>query len=232
MRAPRAHRVEGNSFRAERISIRSTWLRPKAELGDRLIKRSFDVIGAGTGLLVLLPLLLVVAILVKVTSRGPVLFTQERIGRGFRPFRIYKFRSMVRDAPAKGSSITFGQDPRITSVGRMLRKTKMDEFPQLFNVLRGDMSFVGPRPEVCEYVEEFRQDYEKLLTVRPGITGLASVKYVDEAAVLAKAADPDQEYRRVVLPEKIRLDVLYVEHPSMWLDFKIIMMTLVRIVKH
>jgi lipopolysaccharide/colanic/teichoic acid biosynthesis glycosyltransferase len=191
-----------------------------------------DIIAAGTGLLVLSPLLLVVAVLVKITSRGPVLFTQRRVGRAFRPFNIYKFRSMVQDAPSKGGPITFGQDPRITAIGRVLRKTKIDEFPQLFNVLWGDMSVVGPRPEVPQYVDEFRADYERLLKVRPGITGLASVKYVDEATILAKAADPDQEYRRVVLPEKIRLDSLYVDQASLWLDFKIILWTFVRIVKH
>jgi len=189
-------------------------------------------LASAAGLLVLSPLLLLVAVLVKASSNGPVIFAQERMGRGFRPFRIYKFRSMVQDAPNKGGEITFGGDPRITRVGWLLRKTKIDEFPQLFNVLRGDMSVVGPRPEVARYVEAFREDYEKLLRVRPGITGLASVKYVDEATVLSAAADPDAEYRRVVLPEKIRLDAYYVDHSSLWMDLKIICQTFLRIVKH
>ncbi len=134
--------------------------------------------------------------------------------------------------PSKGGEITFGGDPRITPVGWFLRKTKMDEFPQLVNVLKGDMSIVGPRPEVPRYVDAFHQDYEKLLSVRPGITGLVSVKYVDEATLLAEAVDPDREYRHVVLPEKIRLDAEYVDQASLWLDLRIICATFVRIVKH
>lgn len=199
---------------------------------DLMCKRLFDVLAAGVGLAVLSPLLVVVAVLVKLTSVGPVLFKQTRMGRDFRPFQILKFRSMVQDAPKKGGQITFGCDPRITTVGYWLRKSKIDEFPQLINVLRGDMSLVGPRPEVPQYVEAFRDDYEKLLSVRPGITGLASVRYVDEATILAQAVDPDAEYRRVVLPEKIRLDAEYIENASFGYDLQIIFWTFVRIVKH
>lgn len=199
---------------------------------DLMLKRAFDFCAAGMGLVLLSPLLVVVALLIKLTSAGPVLFKQTRMGRDFQPFQILKFRSMVQDAPKKGGQITFGRDPRITTVGHWLRKTKFDEFPQLINVLRGDMSLVGPRPEVPQYVEAFRDDYEKLLSVRPGITGLASVRYVDEATILAQAADPDAEYRRVVLPEKIRLDAEYIEKASFGYDLQIIFWTFVRIVKH
>src|SRR6516225_1894346 len=146
------------------------------------MKRLFDVLIASVGLLVLVPLLLVIALLIKLTSRGPVLFRQERMGRNFQPFWIYKFRTMVPDAARLGGPITAAEDPRVTVIGRLLRKTKVDELPQLFNVLRGDMSLVGPRPEVRRYVEMFHQDYEEILRARPGITDPASVKYRDESA--------------------------------------------------
>ncbi len=197
-----------------------------------MFKRVFDMVASAGGLLILSPLLVVAAVLVKATSKGPVIFSQERMGREFRPFRIYKFRTMVPDAPRQGGEITFGGDPRITAVGWFLRMTKIDELPQLWNVLKGEMSIVGPRPEVRQYVEEFRADYERLLSVRPGVTGIASVTYVNEANVLAQAKNPEQEYRTVVLPEKIRLDLSYVDDVSIWLDIKVILSTLVRIVKH
>jgi len=142
-----------------------------------MTKRTFDVTVALLGLLLLSPVLIVAALLIKLDSRGPVFFRQERIGRGFRPFLIYKFRTMVQDAPRKGGPITFGEDSRITRVGRFLRKTKIDEIPQLINVLKGEMSFVGPRPEVRKYVELFRRDYEEILKIRPG--SRIEVKTVD-----------------------------------------------------
>ena len=155
------------------------------------MKRVFDIVVAGTGLIVLAPVMLAAALLVKWTSPGPILFRQERIGRRFRPFCIYKFRTMVQEAHRQGGPITFGADPRITRIGRLLRSTKLDELPQLINVLKGDMSLVGPRPEVHQYVDMFRQDYQEILEVRPGITDLASIAYRDEAAVLGRAADPE-----------------------------------------
>ncbi len=191
-----------------------------------MIKRLFDLLAAAAALVLLSPLLLVVALLVRATSPGPVFFRQERIGRGFRPFRIYKFRSMVPDAPRQGSLVTFGADPRITKVGRILRATKIDELPQLINVLVGDMSLVGPRPEVRKYVEMFREDYAEVLRVRPGITDPASIKYRDEAEILGRAEDPEREYILRVLPEKIRLGKEYAKNPSLWLDFMIILKTL------
>ena len=194
------------------------------------MKRLFDILGAMTGLLLISPVLLAAAIAVRLTSAGPVFFRQERIGRGGRPFFIFKFRTMVPDAAKLGGPITFGDDPRITPIGRLLRKTKLDELPQLFNVLVGDMSLVGPRPEVHRYVEMFREDYNVILQVRPGITDLASIKYRHEAAVLGKAAGPEAEYARVVLPEKIRLAKEYVASQSFWLDLAILFGTVIRLV--
>jgi lipopolysaccharide/colanic/teichoic acid biosynthesis glycosyltransferase len=156
-----------------------------------------------------------------------VIFKHERMGRAFRPFFVYKFRSMTQDAPQKGGPITFGDDPRITPVGRLLRKSKIDELPQLFNVLVGDMSLVGPRPEVRRYVEMFTDDYAEILSVRPGITDLASIRYRDEAAILGQAADPALEYAKIVLPEKIRLAHDYVRRQSLWLDITIILGTVI-----
>ena len=143
---------------------------------------------------------------------------------------VLKFRSMVQDAARKGGLITFGEDPRITRFGRLLRKTKLDELPQLFNVLRGDMSLVGPRPEVRKYVEMFADDYAEILRVRPGITDLASIKYRDEASILGQAADPEKEYVRRVLPEKIRLAHEYLRRQSLRLDLAIIAGTLLSLV--
>jgi len=191
-----------------------------------MLKRILDVAVAGLGLLFLSPLFAVIAVLVKCGSPGPVFFRHNRIGRGFRPFGVLKFRTMVQDAPSQGGPITFGNDPRITPVGTWLRKTKLDELPQLINVFRGDMSLVGPRPEVRHYVEMFRDDYEEILRVRPGITALASIKYRDEATVLAGAADPEEEYVRRVLPEKIRLAKEYVRRSSVPFDAILILLTL------
>lgn len=194
-----------------------------------MIKRAFDITAAASGLVLLTPVLALVACLVKLSSPGPVWFRQERIGRAFRPFWIYKFRTMVQDAPARGRAITVGQDPRITRIGRILRKLKVDELPQLLNVVKGDMSLVGPRPEVPRYVELFRADYEVILQVRPGITDLASLTYRDEAAVLAEADDPEEAYLRRVLPEKIRLAQDYVRQRSLAWDLRLIVQTLVRL---
>jgi len=190
------------------------------------MKRAFDMVTAGTGLVLLSPLLIVVAVLVRLTSPGPALFRQERIGRKFRPFYIYKFRTMVENAAEQGEPITFGEDLRITSLGRFLRKAKIDELPQLINVLKGEMSLVGPRPEVRRYVELFRRDYERILEVRPGITDLASIEYRDESLLLGQAENPEEEYVRRVLPEKIRLAKQYIERSSLLLDLTIIGKTL------
>lgn len=194
-----------------------------------MIKRGFDVLASLTGLVLLSPVLAVVALAIKLTSPGPVFFRQERVGRGFRRFEILKFRTMVPDAPKLGGQLTAGEDPRITRVGRLLRKIKLDELPQLINVLKGDMSFVGPRPEVPRYVEIFRDDYRELLTVRPGITDLASLKYRDESEVLGRSSDPETTYVEQVLPEKIALGKQYLRRSSLWFDVGLIFKTLFRL---
>src|SRR5207247_2420110 len=153
-----------------------------------MMKRAFDIVAATTALFILSPLLGLAALLIKLDSPGPVFFKQERIGRSFRPFWIYKFRTMMRDASTRGGLITVGEDRRITRVRRILRKTKIDEIPQLINILKGEMAIVGQRQEIRHYVELFRRDYEEILKVRPGLTDLASLKYRDEAALLRKAA--------------------------------------------
>jgi lipopolysaccharide/colanic/teichoic acid biosynthesis glycosyltransferase len=173
---------------------------------------------------------LLFAIAVKLDSRGPVFFRQQRVGRKFRPFRIFKFRTMVVDAPQRGGLITSGHDdPRITRVGRFLRRWKFDELPQFFNVVMGDMSLVGPRPEVPRYVEMFRSEYSEILTIRPGITDLASIKYRDEASLLAGSANPEQTYVQEILPQKLALAREYVAHRSFGQDLRILFRTVLRI---
>jgi lipopolysaccharide/colanic/teichoic acid biosynthesis glycosyltransferase len=180
---------------------------------------------ASLGLLCLLPLFCVVAVLIKLDSKGPVFFRQERVGRRFRPFQIYKFRTMVRDAPHTGRPITCGEDPRITRVGRVLRRTKIDELPQLINVLCGDMSVVGPRPELRQYVDSFRDDYSEILTVRPGITDPASLKFRDEASLLGRSEDPLDMYVKFILPQKVDLAKQYARQASLQSDVVVIVKT-------
>lgn len=194
-----------------------------------MMKRAFDIVAATAALFILSPLLGLAALLIKLDSPGPVFFKQERIGRSFRPFWIYKFRTMVRDASTHGGLITVGEDRRITRVGRILRKTKVDEIPQLINILKGEMAIVGPRPEIRHYVELFRRDYEEILKVRPGLTDLASLKYRDEAALLRKAANPEDEYRTRVLPDKIRLAKDYLRRSSFLFDLSLILKTLFKL---
>ena len=189
------------------------------------MKRLFDVCAAFAALLLLWPLLLVLVAVVKCTSPGPVFFGHERVGLGGRRFLVLKFRTMVPDAARLGGPITIGVDPRITRIGRFLRSTKLDELPQLTNVLRGDMSFVGPRPEAVHYVELFRDDYQEILKVRPGITDLASLKYRDESTLLGQAEDPELEYTARILPEKIRLAKEYIRRRSLWFDLCLIVRT-------
>ena len=194
-----------------------------------MIKRCADVTLALAGIVLLLPLFALTALLIKLDSAGPVMFVHERIGRGFRPFRMYKFRTMRADAPLDGSLVTVRGDTRVTRIGRLLRRTKLDELPQLINVLRGEMSLVGPRPEVRRFVEQFRSDYERLLTVRPGITDPASLKYRDEEAILARAACPEDYYVQQVLPDKILLSKKYVQSASFIGDLFILLRTIFRL---
>ena len=192
-----------------------------------MAKRLFDIVCAGLGLLLLSPLLLAVAVWIKLDSRGPVMFRQERVGRFGAPFRIHKFRTMRVDAPRLGPQITIGDDARITRSGRWLRATKVDELPQLWDVLRGAMSLVGPRPEVPRYVALYPAELRALvLSVRPGITDPASLSFRNESELLAKAADPEREYVEVVMPMKLRLAADYVRNASLGGDIRLILATL------
>jgi lipopolysaccharide/colanic/teichoic acid biosynthesis glycosyltransferase len=191
------------------------------------MKRLFDVVLAGCGLIVLAPVLGLAALAVRIESAGPAIFRQVRVGRRFRPFVIYKLRTMYVDRP--GRAISVGGDSRITRVGLLLRATKLDELPQLLNVLKGDMSLVGPRPELARYVELFRDDYADILEARPGLTDLASIKYRDEAALLAQAADPEAEYVQRILPDKVRLAREYARRSSLSFDLLLIVRTVLHI---
>jgi len=190
-------------------------------------KRLFDLVCSGIGLLLLSPVLVVVAVWIKLDSPGPVMFRQERVGRHGRPFRIHKFRTMRVDAPALGPQITIGADPRITRSGQFLRASKLDELPQLWDVFRGAMSLVGPRPEVPRYVAMYPAELRELvLSVRPGITDPASLTYRHESEVLARAADPEREYVEVVMPAKLKLAADYVRQASLAGDLRLIWATL------
>ena len=213
------------------MRVASRWrcaLRCRAEPSlPFMAKRAFDIVVAGLGLLLLSPLLLTIAAWIKLDTRGPVFFRQQRVGRRGVPFRIHKFRTMRDDAPALGLQITVGDDVRITRAGRFLRRAKLDELPQLIDVLAGTMSLVGPRPEVPGYVALYPPALrDAVLSVRPGITDLASIEYRDEAAVLARAAEPEREYVQVVMPRKLELAARYAREASLGLDVTILWRTL------
>lgn len=192
-----------------------------------MIKRLFDLVLSALGLLLLAPLLLLAALWVKLDSPGPALFRQTRVGRRGKLFTIHKFRTM-RVEP--GAAITVGADPRITRSGHFLRETKLDELPQLWDVLRGAMSLVGPRPELPRYVELYPAALrERVLSVRPGITDPASLAFSHEAELLAASADPEREYREVVLPAKLKLSADYAERASLVGDLRLILSTLSRV---
>jgi lipopolysaccharide/colanic/teichoic acid biosynthesis glycosyltransferase len=190
------------------------------------MKRVFDLTLSALGLLILGPLLGFVAILIKLDSAGPAFFKQERMGQGFRPFLIYKLRTMIQEAQTQGRLVTAGKDSRVTRVGAVLRRTKIDELPQLINVVKGEMSFVGPRPEVRKYAELFRQDYEEILQIKPGITDLASLKYRHETDLLGRSANPEEQYLTEILPDKIRLAKEYLRISSFSVDLQIITKTI------
>jgi lipopolysaccharide/colanic/teichoic acid biosynthesis glycosyltransferase len=200
-------------------------------LSGTLSKRLFDLLAAGAGLVLLAPLLLGVALWVKLDSTGPVLFRQVRVGRHGVPFEIYKFRTMA-DRPDGGAQLTVGLDPRVTRAGRFLRRYKLDELPQLFNVLEGTMSLVGPRPEVPRYVECYPSAVRNtVLSVAPGVTDLAAILYKDESAILGQARDPERAYVETILPVKLEYYQRYVRERSFWLDLRIIFQTLAAIVR-
>lgn len=191
------------------------------------MKRFIDFVLSFLGLLILSPLFGVLALIIKVSSKGTVFFRQTRVGRNGHEFQIMKFRTM-QDKP--GTQITIGKDPRITKVGHILRQTKLDEIPQLWNILVGDMSFVGPRPEVPKYVALYTSLQRQVLSVRPGITDIASIKYRNEAELLEEADDPERTYIEVIMPDKLALNLEYIERMSVLYDFRIILSTLWRVI--
>jgi len=197
-----------------------------------MAKRIFDIFFAGLGLVVLAPFFVLVALAIKLDSAGPVLFRQERVGLGGRVFCIHKFRTMVTDAEQKGFQITVGSDRHITRVGAFLRKYKLDELAQLFDVIKGDMSMVGPRPEVPRYVACYPADVRKIvLSVKPGITDWASIKFKDENSILGRASDPYKAYVEEVLPIKLEYYLEYVRNQSLLGDLKIIFETVWALVR-
>lgn len=189
------------------------------------MKRLFDILASGVGLICLSPLFAVLAVWIKCDSRGPVFYRQVRVGKGNRDFRLFKFRSMRPDSDKLGLITVGGHDPRVTRSGYYIRKYKLDEFPQLINVFKGDMSLVGPRPEVRKYVDMYTPEQMRVLSVRPGITSLASIRYRNENEILAKADDPDRCYIEKVMPDKLAIDLEYVDRATLWNDIRLIFST-------
>ena len=194
-----------------------------------MLKRIFDIIFSILGLIIFLPLFLIIALLIKKDDKGPIFYRGERIGQFGKPFRIFKFRTMVVNADKIGGPSTADDDPRITKIGKFLRKYKLDELPQLINVLKGEMSFVGPRPEVPFYVNMFTEEEKKILTVKPGITDWASLWDSDEGEILAGSSEPEKTYMEKIRPEKLRLQLKYVNEHSFFVDLKIILETLTKL---
>ena len=194
------------------------------------MKRLFDIIASGMGLICLSPLFAVLAIWIKCDSQGPVFYRQVRVGRGNKDFSLFKFRSMRPDSDKLGLITVGGRDPRVTRSGYYIRKYKLDEFPQLINVFLGDMSLVGPRPEVRKYVEMYTPEQMKVLSVRPGITSLASIRYRNENDILAAAEDPDKCYIEQVMPDKLAIDLEYVKQATLFNDIRLIFSTFKEII--
>lgn len=189
------------------------------------MKRAFDIIASGLGLIALSPLFVILAVWIKSDSKGPVFYRQTRVGRNNKDFRLFKFRSMRPDSDRLGLITVGGHDPRVTRSGYYIRKYKLDELPQLINVFLGDMSLVGPRPEVRKYVDMYTPEQMHVLDVRPGITSLASIRYRNENDILAAADDPDRAYTERVMPDKIAIDLEYVAKSSLLTDIRLIFST-------
>ncbi|MEO0071329.1 MAG: sugar transferase [candidate division WOR-3 bacterium] len=195
-----------------------------------MLKRLFDITLSLIGIILLLPLLALIAFAIKLTSRGPVFYYGERVGRSGKTFKIIKFRTMVPDAERLGSSVTAQGDPRLTKTGRFLKRHKLDELPQLFNILKGEMSFVGPRPEIKMFIDLIpKEERDIILTVRPGLTDLATL-YSQEEGILRESPDPEKSYVEVVLPKKTKLQIDYVRNRSFFLDLKILLKTFIRLI--
>ena len=193
--------------------------------------RFFDFILSLVGLVILAPLFVVLSVWIKIDSKGPVFYKQVRVGQNSKDFGLFKFRSMVVDADKKGLITVGGRDPRITRSGYFIRKYKLDELPQLINVLVGDMSLVGPRPEVRKYVDLYTDEQQKVLSVKPGITDYASIEYMDENEILGKSNDPEKTYIEEIMPEKIKYNMKYIQNKNVSEYFKIIFLTLLKIVR-
>ena len=192
----------------------------------------FDILLSGIGFIILSPIFLTLSIWIKLDSEGPVFYKQKRVGKDNVDFLLYKFRSMITDADKKGLLITVGgKDPRVTKSGYFIRKYKLDELPQLINVVWGDMSLVGPRPEVRKYVELYNNEQRKVLTVKPGITDYASIEYIDENKILGESEDPEKTYIEIIMPEKIRHNMKYINNKSLKEYFKIIFFTFMKILQ-
>jgi len=190
-----------------------------------MLKRAFDIVVALVGLVFFSPLMLIVAVFIKLASPGPVFYRAPRVGKGGRAFRMYKFRTMVVGADKIGPALTVDKDPRITRIGARLRRSRLDEIPQLINVLRGEMSMVGPRPEAPCYVEKYSPEQRKALMVKPGMTGPAQIAFRHEEEVLSNAETLEDEYMNVILPPKLAMDLQYIEQQSLSLDLKILFQT-------
>jgi lipopolysaccharide/colanic/teichoic acid biosynthesis glycosyltransferase len=190
------------------------------------VKRCFDFIIAAAGIIIAGPVMLFLALLIRLTSGGPIFFRQVRVGRGGREFQLCKFRTMQAEPGAESGSFDAGNTSRVTALGRLLRKSKLDELPQLWHVLTGAMSLVGPRPEVRRWVQAYPECWSRVLTLRPGITDPASLAYRNEEEILAKSADPERLYREEILPHKLTLYEDYVRNRTFWGDVKIILQTL------
>ena len=189
------------------------------------MKRIFDIVASGIGLILLSPLFVILAIWIKCDSIGPVFYKQVRVGRNNMDFQLFKFRSMRVGSDKKGLITVGGHDPRITRSGYYIRKYKLDEFPQLINVFKGDMSLVGPRPEVRKYVHMYTEEQMHVLDVRPGITDLASIRYRNENELLERVNDPDKYYVEVIMPDKLRINLEYVARHSFTFDIRLIFQT-------
>ncbi len=193
------------------------------------MKRLFDIIASLIGLILLSPVLLLISIAVAITSGFPIFYLQTRVGKNNVDFKLFKFRSMANNSDKKGLLTVGGRDPRITAVGYFLRKFKLDELPQLFNVLFGSMSLVGPRPEVRKYVEMYNEEQKKVLSVQPGITDYASIDYINENELLAKSQNPEETYIKEVMPSKLQLNLKYINEAGLGTDLKLIFKTIGKI---
>jgi lipopolysaccharide/colanic/teichoic acid biosynthesis glycosyltransferase len=196
-----------------------------------LLKRLFDIFASLLGIIILLPFFLIVAICIVVGSGLPIFYLQTRVGKGSSDFKLFKFRTMRKDADQKGLLTVGGRDSRVTAIGYYLRKYKIDELPQLFNVLFGTMSLVGPRPEVRKYVNMYTKEQQQILSVKPGITDFASLEYFSENELLAQSVDPEKTYIAEIMPAKLALNARYIQERNLRVDFQIIFKTLSRIMK-